>query len=407
LAVNVARWDDEVVIATNVARLALGSEIAKLQEIRRSTQALDGPTCFARARDLGVEYMNATIDLYVAFLGQQSTVGLTDVPQVTKAKFEDAVRSLRGSIGLTVTASPAPTPFRITRKAADIVISGADVGSDYVGSSSDVLGGRCPATRDCVARLYVTTKIVTGTGPHAILGLVVIFPDQGEAQSFFGVTVSARRRTGETEQGIAQRIGDEARAFLEADSATISLYVRFSNSVHWITLVGGEGSRLELALALAAIQVARAGGRAGVDYPGAAALATVPPPSSPTPTAPATAPAPTAAPISSATARPVATTVPNPAGTVAPQSGPLGTTFVVTFRGLPTGRNFYRTLSSPRFGTLRTGALQTADGTFVATWRAAPGELIAVADVYTVRLDFDDPSPKASSVGVTFTVTSN
>ena len=268
LTVNVARWDDEVVIATNVARLALAPEIAKLQEIRRSTQALDGPTCFARVRDLGVEHMNSTIELYVAFLGQQSTVGLTEPPQATRVKFDDAARSLRTSVGMIVTASPAPTPFRITRKASDIVISSADVGSDYVGSSSDLLAGACPATRDCVARAYVAKTSLTVTGPQFILALVVILPDDGDARAFFNSLASPR--TGETEQRIPQRIGDEARAFLKPDSATISLYVRFANSVHQITLLGGDGSRLEVALGLAAIQVARSGGRAGVDHPLAA-----------------------------------------------------------------------------------------------------------------------------------------
>jgi hypothetical protein len=66
------RWDDAVDVAGATPRMALGAQVATLQEVRRDTQALEVPECLNKARTYLVRSMDAAIEGFIAFLAQES-----------------------------------------------------------------------------------------------------------------------------------------------------------------------------------------------------------------------------------------------------------------------------------------------------------------------------------------------
>jgi hypothetical protein len=64
-----ARWDDANTLANSTSRMSLAPQIAVLQGIRREAEALNIPDCATVAHGYLIEYMNQTIDDYVAFMG--------------------------------------------------------------------------------------------------------------------------------------------------------------------------------------------------------------------------------------------------------------------------------------------------------------------------------------------------
>lgn len=255
LIADVVKWDDEIVIARSAPRLALAPEIAKLQEIRRHVQGLSGPPCFAEPRDMAVDFMNAYITLHTAFLGQESTVGLEDRAIAARRGFDSRLASLTSSIGITVQPNPTPTPFRISRRAVDLVLTTDDVGPGYRSTSP---GAGCnQTTADCAIAAFITTSILKGD-PSAILNIVVVFPTDAEASDF--LVRSARRPEGDQVMSLAVGLGDESTGwFYVAKSLnSIGLYVRRANAVSQINLVGVSGpTRAASALGLAARQLDR------------------------------------------------------------------------------------------------------------------------------------------------------
>lgn len=62
-------FDDTNERAASTARIALSPAIGEMQEIRRELRAFDVPECAQEAKTLLVDYMDTTIDAYIAFLG--------------------------------------------------------------------------------------------------------------------------------------------------------------------------------------------------------------------------------------------------------------------------------------------------------------------------------------------------
>ena len=76
-------WDDANAVANSTPRSALATQISNLQSVRRRVQDLNTPACGAKMKGHLVSSMDATIDGYIAFLGQK-------VDTEVNAKFEAA-----------------------------------------------------------------------------------------------------------------------------------------------------------------------------------------------------------------------------------------------------------------------------------------------------------------------------
>jgi hypothetical protein len=64
-------WDDANKVANATPRSALAQQIANLQAVRRKVQDIPTPACGIELQAHLVKAMDATIDGYVAFLGQK------------------------------------------------------------------------------------------------------------------------------------------------------------------------------------------------------------------------------------------------------------------------------------------------------------------------------------------------
>jgi hypothetical protein len=255
LNADVAKWDDEVVIARNVARLSLAPEIAKLQEIRRHVEGLSGPTCFNETRDSAVDFMNASIGFFSAFLGQESTVGLADKASAARSRFDSAVARLASSVGVTMRPHPTPTPFRISRQAGALALTLDDVGPGYQPTGG---GSACnQTTTDCAISAFATTSLRTGD-PISILNMIAVYPTDGDASSFLARV--SKRPEGEQVTPLTVGLGDESAGwfFVSKSLGNIDLNVRRANAVTTISLIGVSGpARLSYGLGLAAKQLDR------------------------------------------------------------------------------------------------------------------------------------------------------
>ena len=65
-------WDDANKLAGQTPRSALAVQIGALQAVRRKVQDIGVPDCASAAKTALVQSMDASIDGYVAFLGQKS-----------------------------------------------------------------------------------------------------------------------------------------------------------------------------------------------------------------------------------------------------------------------------------------------------------------------------------------------
>lgn len=64
-------WDDANTVAGSTPRAALATQIASLQAVRRKVEDIPAPVCGTTIKDHLVRSMDASIDGYVAFLGQK------------------------------------------------------------------------------------------------------------------------------------------------------------------------------------------------------------------------------------------------------------------------------------------------------------------------------------------------
>jgi len=65
------RFGDAHTLASNTPRMSLPPVISDLQAIRRDAEDLEVPDCAVKAKQALVAYMNAVIDAFTAFLGQE------------------------------------------------------------------------------------------------------------------------------------------------------------------------------------------------------------------------------------------------------------------------------------------------------------------------------------------------
>jgi hypothetical protein len=99
------KWDDTTAIAGQTARMSLPSVIADMQEIRRSADGLDVPSCADTAQIQLTLYMDYYIDAYLAFLGQESDSVVTSKFNQASDQLEDFVVAYK-VVKTLPTASP-------------------------------------------------------------------------------------------------------------------------------------------------------------------------------------------------------------------------------------------------------------------------------------------------------------
>jgi Tfp pilus assembly protein PilE len=66
------KWSDADKIASSAPRVALAGPVARLQEIKRETAAMNFAPCLANAKTALVEGMSLRIDAYVSFMQQRN-----------------------------------------------------------------------------------------------------------------------------------------------------------------------------------------------------------------------------------------------------------------------------------------------------------------------------------------------
>ena len=72
------RWDDAVALADQTPRMQLAGQIGNLQEIRRDAQNQEWPKCGDPAQEALVAGMNAGIEGFIAFLGDEEQSVIDD-----------------------------------------------------------------------------------------------------------------------------------------------------------------------------------------------------------------------------------------------------------------------------------------------------------------------------------------
>lgn len=72
-------WDDAATLADNTPRVSLASQIEKLQDIQRRSEALQAPDCAVTIQQSLIGQMSATNRAFVAFLGQKPQTTVDDL----------------------------------------------------------------------------------------------------------------------------------------------------------------------------------------------------------------------------------------------------------------------------------------------------------------------------------------
>lgn len=72
-------WDDANRLAGTTSRIALSPVIARLQEIRREASNLQVPECAEKVNDVLLDYMDKTIDGYIAFMSKEDDDKVNDI----------------------------------------------------------------------------------------------------------------------------------------------------------------------------------------------------------------------------------------------------------------------------------------------------------------------------------------
>lgn len=103
---SVAReWDDANKLAGQTPRASLAQQISTLQAVRRKVQDIAVPDCATAMKQALVASMDASIDAYVAFLGQKPNSTVQDLFKTANDKM-----TLFGQEAAKLAAAPAPTP---------------------------------------------------------------------------------------------------------------------------------------------------------------------------------------------------------------------------------------------------------------------------------------------------------
>ncbi len=81
------RWDDAMAIAGSTGRANLSGPVAALQEIRRETRDIVPPGCAAAAHQAFVDYMDAEIESYIAFMQNKSDNRVNQLKNLAQQAF--------------------------------------------------------------------------------------------------------------------------------------------------------------------------------------------------------------------------------------------------------------------------------------------------------------------------------
>lgn len=95
-------WDDANKVAGQTPRSNLSGQIAALQAVRRKVQDIAVPDCAMAAKQALIDSMDASIDGYVAFLGQKGD-------SVVQASFKVANEKME-TFGKEIVQLSAPAP---------------------------------------------------------------------------------------------------------------------------------------------------------------------------------------------------------------------------------------------------------------------------------------------------------
>ncbi len=91
------KWDDTVQVAGSTSRIALGAQVARLQDIKREVEDADIPPCGIYANVLLLEAMDYRIDAFLAFMSQEEddeVSRLSDRANAAIDKWKDALDAI-------------------------------------------------------------------------------------------------------------------------------------------------------------------------------------------------------------------------------------------------------------------------------------------------------------------------
>jgi len=100
------RFDDSLQLANNTARIALAPIVRDMQAIRRETEAITVPVCATKAKGALINYMDAAINAFIAFMAQKPNSeiqSLMNLVSASKTVYESTVLALNY-------VAPTPTP---------------------------------------------------------------------------------------------------------------------------------------------------------------------------------------------------------------------------------------------------------------------------------------------------------
>ena len=88
------RWDDAHAVASSTARIALGVQVNELVAIKQAMAQLDVPSCGEEVQKLLIEYMDATVESFLAFMAQESDEAVTDLVEKADGLLDDWVAAV-------------------------------------------------------------------------------------------------------------------------------------------------------------------------------------------------------------------------------------------------------------------------------------------------------------------------
>jgi hypothetical protein len=183
----VREWDDAATLADNTPRVSLASQIEKLQDIQRRSEALQVPDCAATIQQSFIGQMSATNRAFVAFLGQKPQTTVDDLFAVAheqQAIFKTEFPHLKADQPIAKSDPPFTDGLKLTRAAlqsayADAKLTFAErpvgggqtaltgtsadglITAEFVGPAENVqsafvsgtMQGSSPARRDAIVQL--------------------------------------------------------------------------------------------------------------------------------------------------------------------------------------------------------------------------------------------------------------
>lgn len=108
------RFDDAVRVADSTARINLSDQVSELQAIRRDAEDVEYPECADEAHRWLVNYMNSTIDAFLAFQSEAPDLELEEawyVADATYDRYQEALDLVAEDANATLEPVPTATYF--------------------------------------------------------------------------------------------------------------------------------------------------------------------------------------------------------------------------------------------------------------------------------------------------------